>query len=146
MPSRWDSGIVVWNASDKMLVLKEGKSGVYVVDPNQKGRPVVYEFGPLRYVEACESSCNTRRRSRMPAAAAGAAIGGFAGALWLGLRSAPSVRQWYVRIDELNGKVHYYYARNRYDAKKMERRIQRHIDGKVNAAPEPPVGYTPADR
>ena len=37
MPSRWDSGIIVWNAVGDMLVLKEGTDGVYVVDPNQKG-------------------------------------------------------------------------------------------------------------
>lgn len=28
MPSRWDSGIIVWNAVGDMLVLKEGVDGV----------------------------------------------------------------------------------------------------------------------
>lgn len=37
MPSKWDSGIIVWQADGEMKVLKEGVDGVYVVDPNQKG-------------------------------------------------------------------------------------------------------------
>lgn len=67
MPSKWDSGIVVWDASDNMLVLKEGKSGVYIVDPNQKGRPVVHMCGPIRFAEHYITPSG-KRKSALPRA------------------------------------------------------------------------------
>ena len=141
MPSKWDSGIIVWDTSDTMLVLKEGKSGVYIVDPNQKGRPVVHMCGPIRFAEHYITPSG-KRRSALPRAAVGAAVGGFAGALWLGLKSSPAM-ECTMRIKEMDGTTHMLRTRNEHDAIKMEKRIQKHIDGKVGAAPEPPVGYTP---
>lgn len=49
MSSKWDSGIIVWRADGQMQVLKEGNDGVYVVDPNQKGCPVVLRYHDIMF-------------------------------------------------------------------------------------------------
>ena len=84
MTSRWDSGIIVWNVVGGMLVLKEGNDGVYVVDPNQKGCPVVLQYRDIMFVEHYKGAA-IGVKSRVPRAALGAAIGGMPGAVWLGL-------------------------------------------------------------
>lgn len=56
MSSKWDSGIIVWRADGQMQVLKEGNDGVYVVDPNQKGCPVVLRYHDIMFVEHYKGS------------------------------------------------------------------------------------------
>lgn len=162
MPSKWDSGIIVWNAAGDMLVLKEGKDGVYVVDPNQKGCPVVLQYHDIMFAEHYKSNVVTRRKSRIPRAMLGAAIGGMPGAVWLGLSGASTAGCWRLRVKENdNGEDHIYTCRSQYDAKSMEKRImKRHAHRrqpgekqptsasappkpkpKRNAPPKPPVGY-----
>lgn len=85
MPSRWDSGIIVWQADGEMRVLKEGVDGVCVVDPNQKGCPVVFEYRDIMFAEHYKGRA-MGTKSRIPRAALGAAIGGMPGAVWLGAR------------------------------------------------------------
>lgn len=168
MPSKWDSGIVVWaagslygcEAGDRVFVLKEGADGVYLVDPNQKGRPVVYRFGTIRYAEDWVSD-EPRTGGKIGRAAVGAAIGGLAGAVWLGLRPA-SRRVVTLKIMEDSGTSHLLRCRTIHDARRMEKRIMRNHAiprqpekqpptpaeaqpkkaKKRNAPPEPPVGYT----
>lgn len=159
MPSRWDSGIIVWNAVGDMLVLKEGTDGVYVVDPNQKGCPVVLEYHDIMFVEHYKGSA-IGVNSRVPRAALGAAIGGMPGAVWLGLSGSAGKGEWKLRIKENgNGEDNIYSCRNQHDAKKMEKRISKHAHrrqpgeqqslasvpaqpkSKHNAPPKPPVGY-----
>lgn len=159
MPSRWDSGIIVWNAVGDMLVLKEGTDGVYVVDPNQKGYPVVLEYPDIMFVEHYKGAA-IGVKSRVPRAALGAAIGGMPGAVWLGLSGSAGKGEWKLRIKENgNGEDNIYSCRNRSDAKKMEKRISKHAHrrqpgekqspasapaqpkSKHNAPPKPLVGY-----
>lgn len=156
MPSRWDSGIIVWNAVGDMLVLKEGTDGVYVVDPNQKGCPVVLEYHDIMFVEHYKGAA-IGVKSRVPRAALGAAIGGMPGAVWLGLSGSAGKGEWKLRIKENgDGEDNIYSCRSRHDAKKMEKRISKHAHrrqlgeqqppapqpSRRNASPEPPVGYT----
>lgn len=143
-----------------MLVLKEGADGVYVVDPCQKGSPVVLQYHDIMFAEHFKSNVQTARRSRIPRAALGAAIGGMPGAIWLGLSGASTKGVWKLRVKENNnGEDHIYTCRNQHDAKKMEKRIMRshahrrqpaqqppapvpdQPQSKHNAPPKPPVGY-----
>ncbi len=158
MPSRWDSGIIVWSAAGDPQVLKEGKDGVYVVDPTQKGCPVVFRFRDIMFAEHYQSTVGVRRKSRVPRAMLGAVIGGMPGALWLGLSGGNA--RWCLRIKENNnGADRIFQCRNRYDAMRMEKRIMaRHAHrrqpgeqppapqppkpSKRNAPPQPPAGYT----
>ncbi len=159
MPSRWDSGIIVWSAGGDLQVLKEGRDGVYVVDPCQKGCPVVLRYHDIMFAEHFKGS-PIGTKSRLPRAALGAAIGGMPGALWLGLAGGVGKGEWKLHVKE-NGKGenHIYSCRNRYDAMRMEKRImKRHAhrrqpgeqppapqppkSSKRNAPPQPPAGYT----
>ena len=155
MPGRWDSGIIVWQADGEMRVLKEGVDGVYVVDPNQKGCPVVFEYRDIMFAEHYKGAA-IGVKSRVPRAALGAAIGGMPGAVWLGLSGSAGKGEWKLRIKENgNGEDDIYSCRNQYDAKKMEKRISKHAHrrqpgeqqlpapqpSRRNAPPEPPVGY-----
>ncbi len=157
MSSKWDSGIIVWRADGQMQVLKEGKGGVYLVDPNQKGCPVVLEFHDIMFAEHFKSSVATRRRSRIPRAMLGAAIGGMPGAVWLGLSGASTTGCWRLRVKENNnGTDLIFTCRNQHDAKKMEKRISKHAHRRQpgeqppspaaahpskHTPPKPPIGY-----
>lgn len=126
MSSKWDSGIIVWRADGQMQVLKEGNDGVYVVDPNQKGCPVVLRYHDIMFAEHYKGSA-IGVKSRVPRAALGAAIGGMPGAVWLGLSGSAGKGEWKLRIKENgNDNDDIYSCRNQYDAKKMEKRISRH--------------------
>lgn len=96
-------------------------------------------------------------KSRVPRAALGAAIGGMSGAAWLGLSGSAGKGEWKLRIKENgNGEDNIYSCRNHHDAKKMEKRISKHVHrrqpgeqqppapqpSKRNVPPEFPVGYT----
>lgn len=110
-----------------MRVLKEGKDGVYVADPTQKGCPVVFRFHDIMFADHFKSEVfPAGKKSRIPRAALGAAIGGAAGAVWLGLSGGSGNRYWCLRVKE-NGSVtsQIFRCRNRHDAKKMEKRIMR---------------------
>ena len=155
MSSKWDSGIIVWRADGQMQVLKEGNDGVYVVDPSQKGCPVVLQYHDIMFVEHYKGSA-IGAKSRVPRAALGAAIGGMPGAVWLGLSGSAGKGEWKLRIKENgDGEDNIYSCRNQYDAKKMEKRISKHAHrhqpgeqpsapqpSKRNVLPESPVGYT----
>lgn len=155
MSSKWDSGIIVWRADRQIRVLKEGNDGVYVVDPNQKGCPVVLRYRDIMFAEHHKGSA-IGVKSRVPRAALGAVIGGMPGAVWLGLGGSAGKGEWKLRIKENgDGEDNIYSCRNQYDAKKMEKRISKHAHrrqpgeqqpalrtSKRNVLPEPPVGYT----
>lgn len=155
MSSRWDSGIIVWRADGQMQVLKEGNDGVYVVDPNQKGCPVVLRYRDIMFAEHYKGSA-IGAKSRVPRAALGAAIGGMPGAVWLGLSGSAGKGEWKLQIKENgDGEDNIYSCRNQYYAKKMEKRISKHAHrrqpgeqqpaprpSKRNVPPEPPAGYT----
>lgn len=142
MPSRWDSGIIVWQADGEMRVLKEGVDGVYVVDPNQKGCPVVFEYRDIMFAEHYRGRA-MGTKSRIPRAALGAAIDGMPGAVWLGLSGSAGKGEWKLRVKENNdGEDRIYSCRNQYDAKKMEKRIMRnhahrYQPGKPPSSPAP---------
>lgn len=142
MPSRWDSGIIVWQADGEMRVLKEGVDGVCVVDPNQKGCPVVFEYRDIMFAEHYKGRA-MGTKSRIPRAALGAAIGGMPGAVWLGLAGSAGKGEWKLRVKENNdGEDRIYSCRNQYDAKKMEKRIMcnhahRYQPGKPPSSPAP---------
>ena len=58
----------------------------------------------------------------------GAAIGGMSGAAWLGLSGSAGKGEWKLRIKENgNGEDNIYSCRNHHDAKKMEKRISKHV-------------------
>lgn len=132
----WDSGIIVYatqglycpatDSAEKTLVLKESDEGVYLVDPEQKGSPVVKRFDAIRFAEA-DSGKNALRRSRVLPSMAGAAIAGLPGALWLGLRGPDRKDAWFLIIRETDGTFNKLRCRNKTDALEMEKRMQRHV-------------------
>ena len=114
-----------------MQVLKEGNDGVCVVDPNQKGCPVVLRYHDIMFAEHYKGSA-------------------------IGVKGSAGKGEWKLRIKENgDGEDSIYSCRNQHDAKKMEKRISKHAhrrqpggqppaprSSKRNVPPEPPVGCT----
>lgn len=76
----------------------------------------------------------------MPRAALGAAIGGMPGAVWLGLSGSAGKGEWKLRIKENgNGEDNIYSCRNHHDAKKMEKRISKHVHRRQPGEQQPPA-------
>lgn len=131
----WDTGIAVYasefddqgrDLGEKILVLKEGKrDGVYLMDPNAKGKPTLKTFKPSSVTVFRETGMQDK--SVLGRAAVGMMIAGPLGGVIGGISGTGRKDAWYIEIVDNDGSSMVMRLRNQADGNSMKKRIEKHI-------------------